>query len=400
MLKDTTVRSAAPQEKPYKLADSGGLYLLVKSAGKYWRWDYRFGEKRKTLALGVYPSVTLAQARKKRDEARALLDEGIDPGEAKKAKKAAVVVATENSFEVVTEEWLKKQGPGWAQRHLERVTRRFELNVYPWIGSKHVAEISPPDLLAVARRVEERGAVETAHRVLQGIGQVLRYAVATGRADRDVSADLRGALTPMRGRRTHFAAVTDPEQVGPLLRSFDNYKGSLIVSCALRLAPLVFVRPGELRTAKWENIDLEAGEWRYLVTKTQTQHIVPLARQAIEILEELQPFTGRGVYVFPSARSSPSSKEQRPMSDNAILSALRRLGIDKDEMTGHGFRAMARTVLEEVLDFRPDLIEHQLAHNVRDPLGRAYNRTKHLPARKEMMQKWADYLDELKATTK
>jgi integrase len=244
--------------------------------------------------------------------------------------------------------------------------------------------------LAVVRRVEERGALETAHRALQNCGQVFRYAIATARAERDPSQDLRGALPPVR--ETHFAAVTEPKRIGEILRAFDAYEGTLPVKCALRLAPLVFVRPGELRKALWTNIDLDTAEWRYLVTKTSTLHIVPLSSQAVAILKELRPLTGRSSYVFPSARSA-----QRPMSDNAILAAMRSMGIPKEEMTGHGFRAAARTILDEVLGFPPHLIEHQLAHAVRDPLGRAYNRTAHLAERRDMMQQWSDYLDGLKA---
>ena len=250
--------------------------------------------------------------------------------------------------------------------------------------------INAPKLLAVIRRIENCGALETAHRTLSNCGQIFRYAIATGRAQRHPSADLRGALPPVKEK--HFAAITEPKQVAQLLHSIDEYIGTLIVHCALRLAPLVFVRPGELRSAEWANIDLEKSEWRYTVTKTNTEHIVPLSRQAISILTELQSLTGQGRFAFPSARSNT-----RPMSDNAILAAMRRLGIDKDEMTGHGFRAMARTVLVEVLGVRPDFIEHQLAHAVRDPNGRAYNRTAHLPERRKMMQQWADYLDDLKS---
>ena len=255
-----------------------------------------------------------------------------------------------------------------------------------------MASVSASQLLAVVRRVEQRGALETAHRTLRNCGQVFRYAVATGRAEQDPSAAMRGALPPVKGG--HFAALTEPKKIGPLLRVLDNYKGSLIVRYALRLAPLVFVRPGELRRAEWSDIGLDAAEWRFTVTKTDTSHLVPLSRQAVEILRELHPLTGQGRYVFPSARTP---RGDRPMSDNAILGALRRLGIGKEEMTGHGFRAMARTILDEVLGFRPDFIEHQLAHAVRDPHGRAYNRTAHLPERRKMMQAWADYLDQLKA---
>lgn len=395
MLTNTVCRAAAAKDKPVKLADDRGLYLLVKPAGKYWRWDYRHAGKRKTLALGVYPVVALADARKKRDEARRLLDEGIDPGEARKARKAALFTQDENTFEAIAREWHALQSDKWTQGYAEKIMSRLVRDVFPHIGTTQVDALTPVVLLAVVRKIEARGLRESVSRTLRECGQILRYAVATGRADRDVTADLRGALAPVRAK--HLAAITEPERVGPLLRMLDSYDGSLIVSCALRLAPLVFVRPGELRSARWADIDLDAGEWRYLVTKTQTPHVVPLSRQAVAILQELQPLTGRGVYVFPSARTlSPAAKSQRPMSDNAILSAMRSLGIDKDEMSGHGFRAMARTILDEVLGVRPDLIEHQLAHAVRDPLGRAYNRTQHLPARREMMQQWSDYLDKLK----
>jgi integrase len=268
--------------------------------------------------------------------------------------------------------------------------RLLERDIFPWLGNKPIADISAPHLLEVIRRIEQRGALETAHRAIGNCGQIFRYAVATGRAERDPSNDLRGALPPYKTK--HFASVTNPEQVGKLLSALDSYEGTLVVRCALRLAPLVFVRPGELRRAQWPDIDLDAAEWRFDVTKTNTKHIVPLSRQAMVILRELQPLTGRSQYVFPSARSV-----KRPMSDNAILVAMRSLGIGKDEMSGHGFRAMARTILDEVLGFRPDYIEHQLAHAVRDPNGRAYNRTAHLAERCKMMQEWADYLDKLKA---
>lgn len=390
-LTDTVIRNAKPAAKPYKVADEKGLYLLVNAAGKYWRFDYRFMGKRKTLALGIYPDVRLADAREKRDAARRLLsqDPPVDPGETRKAQKAARAERDENSFEVVAREWHSKNAASWTGSHGGRILRRLELDIFPWIGGKAVADITPPDLLAAVRRIEARGALETAHRALQNCGQVLRYAVATGRADRDASSDLRGALPPVR--KSHLAAVTEPDKVAPMLRVFDGYEGSFIVKCALRLAPLVFVRPGELRKAEWKDIDLDKAEWRYHVTKTNTQHIVPLARQAVEILVELKALTGEGRYVFPSARI-----KERPMSDNAILAAMRRMGISAEEMTGHGFRAMARTILDEVLGVRPDFIEHQLAHAVKDPNGRAYNRTAHLAERKKMMQQWADYLDKLK----
>lgn len=390
-LTDTAIRNAKPGPKPLRLYDEKGLYLEVRPTGaKWWRFKYRFGGVAKLLSLGVYDEITLKKARDRRDEARKLLADGIDPSQHRKATKAARADRAANSFEVVAREWYEKQAPGWAEHHGDRILRRFERDIFPWIGGRPVAEITAPELLAVLRRIEERGAIETAHRALGNCGQVFRYAIATGRAERDPSPDLRGALPPPQGE--HFAAVTDPARVGDLLRALDGYQGTLTVKCALRLAPLVFVRPGELRRAQWADFDLEAAEWRYHVTKTGTDHIVPLSSQAGAILRELQALTGRGQYVFPGARSP-----KRPMSDNAILAAMRRAGIAKDEMSGHGFRAMARTILDEVLHFPPHLIEHQLAHAVRDPNGRAYNRTAHLTERRAMMQQWADYLDKVKA---
>lgn len=385
------IRNAKPGPKPIKLFDGGGLYLeLAPSGGKWWRFKYRYEGKEKRLSLGVWPEVGLKDARERCAEIRRQIAAGIDPSEARKARKSAMTGHDANSFEVVAREWHAKQVPTWAPAHSERIIRRFEADIFPWIGGRPVGEITAPELLAVVRRIEERGALETAHRALQTCGQVFRYGVATGRASRDPTGDLRGALPPVKER--HFPAVTDPAKVGELLRAIDGYQGTLPVRCALRLAPLVFVRPGELRHAEWKDFDLDAAEWRYLATKTDTPHIVPLATQAVALLRELHPLTGRGRYLFPSPRTA-----ERPMSDNGVLSALRRLGIPKEEMTGHGFRAMARTILDEVLGYRPDWIEQQLAHAVRDPLGRAYNRATHLEGRRTMMQGWADYLDRLKA---
>ncbi|MHB8347068.1 MAG: tyrosine-type recombinase/integrase [Acidiferrobacterales bacterium] len=389
-LTDTAVRQAKVHEKAAKLFDERGLYLEVTpTGGKWWRLKYRFNDKEKRLSLGVYPDVSLKEARDRRDAARKLLTDGIDPSENRKAQKAVKQDRAANSFEVIAREWYAKHAPNWADHHGERIIRRFERDIFPWIGGKPIADVTAPDLLAAVRRIENRGALETAHRALGNCGQVFRYAVATGRCERDPSGDLRGALPPAKGE--HFAAITDPKRAGELLRMIDSYQGTLTVQCALRLAPLVFVRPGELRKAQWADIDLEAAEWRYLVTKTDTPHIVPLCGQAVEILRELHPLTGRGRFVFPGVRT-----HDRPMSDNAILAAMRRMGIAKEEMSGHGFRALARTILDEVLGVRPDLIEHQLAHAVRDPNGRAYNRTAHLPERRKMMQQWADYLDQMK----
>lgn len=390
-LSDTAIRNAKPSDKPIKLTDGGGLYLLLKPNGsRWWRLDYRYGGKRKTLSMGVYPDVGLKDARNRRDDARKLLASDVDPGENRKAVKAAKAERASNSFETITREWFSKHSSSWNANHGDRIMSRFERDLFPWIGAKAIADLTAPEVLSALRKIEERGAIETAHRALSNCGQVFRYAIATGRAARDICADLKGALPPVATK--HFAAVTEPKKVGELLRAINGYSGSQIVRHALRLAPLVFVRPGELRNAEWADIDLDTAEWRYLVSKTKTQHIVPLSRQAIEILTDLKSLSGGGRYVFPGARTN-----NRPMSDNAILAALRRMGIDKEEMSGHGFRAMARTILDEVLGVRPDYIEHQLAHAVKDPNGRAYNRTAHLAERHKMMQQWADYLDKLKA---
>lgn len=391
-LTDVAVRKAQSAEKPYKLADGKGMYLYVTAAGKYWRMDYRYTDKRKTLALGVYPDVSLAQARERRDEARKKLANDVDPMAEKKAIKLSRLQSAENSFEAVAREWFSKYSPGWATTHAEKIIRRLERDLFPWLGSHPIGEITAPELLAALRRIEVRGAVETAHRAMQNAGQVFRYAVATGRAQRDPSGDLRGALTPWKPQ--HYPAITDPKEIGPLLRVIDGFSGTLPVKCALQLAPLLFLRPGELRRAEWTEFDFDKAIWTVpaIRMKIKTQdHIVPLCQRAVDILKELHPLTGHGRYVFPGIRD-----HDKPMSDAAINAALRRMGFDRTTMTGHGFRAMARTVLDEVLGFRVELIEHQLAHAVRDPNGRAYNRTAHLPQRREMMQKWADYLDELK----
>jgi hypothetical protein len=373
--------------------DSKGLFLfLPSSGGKLWRFKYRFEGKEKLISLGTYPEISLKNARDRRDIERKRVAEAIDPSANRQAAKQAKISDAENSFEVVAREWISKRSATWEPSHSSKIIRRLELDIFPWLGSRPVGEIKAPELLSALRRIEARGAVDTAHRALQNCGQIFRYAIATGRADRDVAADLRGALAPVK--EGHFAAVTDPKELGALLRTLHGYEGGLVVRCALRLAPLVFLRPGELRQAEWVEFDLEKAEWvvpaKRMKIKDQGDHIVPLSKQAIAILNEIQPLTGRGRYVFPSGRSS-----QRPMSENAVLGAMRRMGITKEEMTPHGFRATARTILDEVLHVRVDVIEHQLSHAVRDPNGRAYNRTSHLPERLKMMQKWADYLDGL-----
>lgn len=390
-LTDTAVRNARPAGKPQKLADGKGLYLLLApSGGKWWRFDYRYGGKQKTLSLGVYPDISLKVARERRDEARTLLAQGIDPSENRKARKAAQAGYAENSFEVVAREWFAKMSPRWASSHAGKIMLRLENDVFPWIGNRPIGDITAPELLKVLRRVEGRGAIDTAHRVHQNCGQIFRYGVATGRCERDPSGDLRGAVAP--ARHDHFAAITEPAAVGELLRAIDGFRGTLVVQSALKLAPLFFVRPGELRKARWTEFDFDRLEWRYFVTKTRSEHLVPLAPQAVVILQELQPLTGHREYVFPGR------DPKKPMSDAALNAALRRMGYDtKTEITGHGFRAMARTILHQELHVKPEVIEHQLAHRVPDALGTAYNRTKFLKERRTMMQQWADYLDKLKA---
>jgi integrase len=392
-LSDVQIRNARGKDRPYKLADGGGLYLTVQPHGaKLWRMDYSFGGTRKTLSFGAYPAVSLEQARKRREEAKKLLADDVDPSDVKKAQKATKQERAANSFEVVAREWLERRKDELTPKTSRNQAAFLERDVFPYIGGKPIADISAPDFLSVFRRVEEMGKGYSAHRIRTICSLIMRYAVATSRATSDPTLSLKGALKPVKA--IHLAAVTEPKQVAELLRMLWGYKGTFVVACALKIAPYVFVRPGELRHMRWQDIDFDAAEWRYTVTKTKTEHIVPLAHQVVALLKEIQPLTGHGKYVFPSPRTG-----ERPMSDNAVLSAFRRMGIPKDEMTGHGFRAMARTILDEVLGERIDLIEHQLAHAVRDPLGRAYNRTKHLPERKRMMQHWADYLDGLRSGT-
>ena len=393
-LTELKIRNAKPGEKPIRIFDGRGKGFYVEvspKGGKWWRLKYRFEGKPKTLSLGVYPLVSLEEARRRCDEGRRLLATGIDPSQHRKIEKQRHAVKSSTSFEAVSREWYEKHSPVWASGHSTRVLRLFERDIWPWLRNRPITEIAAPELLTTVRRIEARGAGETAHRALSTCGQVFRYAVATGRAERDPSGDLRGALAPIQGG--HFAAATEPKHLAKILRQIDAYEGTLIVRSAMRLAPLVFVRPGELRKAEWEHIDLEGAEWRFRTSKTKTDHIVPLSRQAVAILREIHPLTGRGKYVFPSARGS-----KRPMSDNAVLVAMRTMDIGRELMTGHGFRAAARTILDEVLKVRVDLIEHQLAHVVKDPNGRAYNRTSFLPERTKMMQQWADYLDRLKAS--
>jgi integrase len=404
-LTDMMVKNAKPKEKDYKLSDGYGLYLFVNTSGsKLWRFDYTFNGKRRTLSVGGYPAVSLADARQRREDARRLLASGVDPSQDKKSKKAAAIANAENTFESVAREW---HGTGeWSDSHKNNILSRLEFNVFPFIGSRSISEIEAPEILALLRRMEGRSAVNSAHRVLTICGQVFRYGVATGKCKRDPSADLKGALKKVTVKP--HAAIMDPKEIAVLLRAIDGYSGMFHTQCALKLAPMLLVRPGELRFAEWSEFDLDAAEWNIPVERMKLKlqekkirkgqkHLVPLASQAVAILKELQHVTGHLKYLFPCK----FEKSRRPMSAAAINGALRRMGYDtQEQMTAHGFRAMARTILDEVLQVRPEFIEHQLAHVVRDPNGRAYNRTTHIEGRRKMMQLWADYLYGLKAGAK
>lgn len=399
-LSDTAVRNARPAEKPQKLSDERGLYLLVTPAGgKLWRFKYRFAGREKLLAFGAYPEVPLKLARERRDEARAKLARGVDPGAERSAARHTASGA--GGFEAVAREWHKKQAArseaegGWTPSHATTVMRRLERDVFPWLGAKPVADVTAPDILACLARVEARGAIETAHRIKQICGQVMRFAAATGRAPRDPTPELRGALAPVPDR--HFATILEPAAIGALLRALDAYVGHHTTRCALRLAPLVFVRPGELRHAEWAEFNLDAAEWRIPAAKMKMRlpHIVPLSRQALAILRDVEPLTGRGRYVFPSVRG-----DDRPMSNGTVLAALQRLGYSGEQMTGHGFRHMASTLLNEMKDQRGwsgDAIERQLAHVERNSVRGTYNYAEYLPQRREIMQAWADHLDRLRS---
>lgn len=394
-LTDTATRNAKPKPdgKPAKHTDGGGLFLWVSKDIKVWRYDYTRPTtgKRNTLVIGTYPEISLKDARDRHQEARNMLARGVDPSDYRKAEKAADRALVENCFEAVAREWFVKFRPQWVESHSSKIIRRLERDIFPWIGSRPIGELEPPDILQCLRRIESRGALETAHRAKQDCGQIFRYAVATGRASRDQTADLKGAIPPPK--KSHFAAIIEPQEVGQLLRAIQDYKGTLETRIALQLSPYLFTRPGELRQMEWAEVNLKTALWEIPATKMKMKaaHIVPLPRQAIELLEIIKPLTGHKRYVFPSRTDAA-----KPMSDNTLRQALRRTGYDNEAMTPHGFRAMARTILDEVLGVKEKYIEQQLAHAVKDPNGRAYNRTKHLPQRTAMMQQWADYLDGLR----
>jgi integrase len=408
-LTDAQIRSAKPAAKPVRLFDGGGLYLEISpTGGKLWRLKYRFGvspgtgkPKEKRLGLGIYPDTSLKDARRKRDDARKLLANGVDPSSARKAEKAARIGKTERAFERVAREWwMTKHVPDVSESHAARTLSRLQRDVFPYIGDQDIGDIIPPQLLEIAQRIIDRGAIESAHRTMYACGAAFRYGIAKGYCQSDPTRDLRDSLpTPLT---THMAAIVDPQRAAKLLLAMDSYRGGPIVRAALQLAALTFVRPGELRKAEWCEIDLTSGTWvipplRRKLKKQQKltgqPHIVPLATQAVAILSELQRLTGHGVYVFPGARS-----HERPMSENAVLAALRSMGITAEEHSGHGFRALARTMLEERLHYPAHIVEAQLSHAVKDVHGRAYNRTEHIDQRREMMQRWADYLEQLRSS--
>jgi integrase len=387
----TAIKNAQPKVKPYKIYDSAGLYLLIiKNGSKFWRFNYKFSGKHKTLALGVFPAVSLKQARLDHGKAKQMLSDGLDPTHERKVQKALKKMQQNSTFRSVSLEWLEKQKPIWAKTHYDNVKGRLYNYVFSVIGDKAIAHITAPDLLALLQPIENLGYNETAHRVRALCGQIFRYAVITGRAGYNPAADLQGALVPVRA--ISFAALTDPVEVGGLLRAIDEYSGDMMTRCALKFAPLVFVRPKELRMAEWSEINLSRKQWLIPASKMKMRndHIVPLSDQAIEVLKEVHPATGKGRYIFASVRN-----RDRPMSDNTINAALRRMGFTKQEMTGHGFRAMASTLLNEQ-GLNHDWIEIQLAHTESNKIRAAYNRAKYLPQRKIMMQQWADYLDNLR----
>ncbi len=394
-LTDTAIKKAKPSSKQTTLFDGGGLFLLVTpSGGKLWRFKYRYTGKEKLLSFGSYPEVSLTDARHARYEARKLLAQNIDPIEFRRTHEALNKELIANTFEAVAREWHHKFSSGgkWSPGHSADILHRLEKDIFPPLGSRPISGIKPKELLKVLERIASRGALDTAHRLRHHCGMVFRYAIVTERTERDIAADLRGALPAVKNG--HHAALTTPKSLAPLLRAIDEYEGSFIVKCALQLLPMLFCRPGELRAAEWAEIDFINALWEVPAErmKMKQPHVVPLSKQAIEVLTSLHALTGSGKYIFPSHRSP-----QRCMSDNALNAALRRMGFTKEEATAHGFRASARTILDEVLHAPVVIIEHQLSHSVRDALGTSYNRTSHMPERIQMMNHYSDFLDKIKA---
>jgi len=391
-LTDVKIKTATVPEgkKQVRLSDGGGLYLQVTPAGKYWRMNYRFAGKQKTLSLGVYPTISLKQARVDRDTAKRLLTSGVDPCQNKQANKRHATTSNLSTFQTVATEWMAKQSPSWVPTTTVNKQAMLDKHIFPWIGSLPITDIEASDVLSVVQRAESRGTIETAHRLRMLCSQIFRYGVATSRIKSDPTRDLHGALTPVVSK--HRATITDPKAAGALMRAIELFEGTFIVQCALKMTPYVFVRPGELRHAEWSEVDLEAAEWRIPAEKMKMRvaHIVPLSKQVLAILKELQPLTGRGLYVFPSIRN-PS----RPMSENTVNASLRRIGYAKEEICAHGFRGMASTMLHEQ-GWDSDIIERQLAHKEGNAIKAAYNHARHLPERVTLMQHWADYLDALR----
>ncbi len=390
-LTNVFLKNATPKGKPYKVFDGEGLYIEIRpNGGKWWRLKYRYGGKEKRISLGTYPEISLKQARSERAKAKDLLARGVDPSEDRKLSEK--VESGENSFERVAREWFSKFSPKWSDGYANKLLTRLEKDLFPWIGTTDIADITPPELLKVLRRIEARGALEKAHRARNDCSRIFRYAIATGRAERDAAADLKGAIAPKVTR--HHPTITDPVEIGKLMRAIDSFEGSFVVRCALQLLPILFVRTGELRHAEWSDFNLNEQLWCIPPEKMKMRekHIVPLPHQAVSILEELHALTGCHDLVFPGARST-----SRPISENTINAALRRLGYEKGEMVGHGFRSMASTRLNESGLWHADVIERQLAHGERNSVRASYNYAQHLEERKQMMQWWADYLDKLRS---
>lgn len=394
MLTDPACRNAKPKNKSYRLADERGMYLEVMPNGsKYWRMKYRYGGKEKRLAIGVYPEISLSDARDKRDEARKLLKEGTDPGSAKKESKLAAKVATANSFEPIAREWLEHMKHKWSDGHYTYTLRRFEAYVFAEIGHAPISELNAPTLLAMAKKIEAKGTIETTHKVMNTCGQVFRYAIASGRCERNPITDLRGAIKARPAPR-HMNALSEKD-LPDLLRKMGAYAtdngGEQQTQLALQLLALTFVRTGEMREATWEEIDLDKAEWRIPAErmKMKAPHVVPLSQQALDVLKQLKEINGAYRLVFPGTNPA------RPMSKNTVLFALYRMGY-RGRMTGHGFRAIASTILNE-MGFGADVIERQLAHAERNKVRAAYHRTEYLPERRKMMQQWANYLDSKKS---
>lgn len=401
-LTELAVKQAKPKEKDYKLSDGQGMYLLVKTNGsKYWRLKYRHPHTRKerTLALGVYPETGLKAARTAKDDARRLLSEDIDPSDHKQSQKASKGVAAANSFGAITEEWFSKQNPNWAPATSKKHRALLNNDLLPYLSERPISELETWELLGTLNRIVDRGALDSAHKCRQIMNQICRYAKQTGRSKHNPASDLAGALPEKKTQ--HRAAITDPINLGRLLTNIDAYKGTPIIRTMLALAPLLFQRPGELASMEWTELDLEQGYWHIPQAKKKERnkregdHTVPLPEQALNFIKDIHPLTGQYRYVFPNQRDY-----EKHASPESVNKALREMGYStKEQHCFHGFRATARTMLDEQLGLRVEWIEHQLAHTVKDPLGRAYNRTKHLPQRIKMMQRWADYLDDLKTQT-